>query len=101
MQTINDKHNWFLIYHDIIQSSLFHAKRSFTLKDSSAGNKGQIFQKSTSKSLTNSFNASMRSTKMTSSLTASVMGMSTYSAQYSLRMMREKRTSMNPKTKRV
>ena len=27
MQTINDKHNWFLIYHDIIQSSLFHAKR--------------------------------------------------------------------------
>ena len=27
MQTINDKHNWFLIYHDIIQSSLFNAKR--------------------------------------------------------------------------
>ena len=27
MQTINDKHNWFLIYQDIIQGSLFQAKR--------------------------------------------------------------------------
>ena len=27
MQTINDKHNWFLIYQDIIQGSFFHAKR--------------------------------------------------------------------------
>ena len=27
MQTINDKHKWFLMYQDIIQSSLVNAKR--------------------------------------------------------------------------
>ena len=74
MQTINDKHTWFMIYEDIIRDSLINAKRY------------ERYDK------TRELNASMRSMKMTSSLTASMMEMSTYSARYSLRMKRKKRT---------
>ncbi len=98
MQTINDKHNWFLIYHDIIQSSLFHAKRFERWEQRPDISKeylkviDELIQCINEKHEKDFFFDRIRNGNETSSLTASVMGMSTYSAQYSLQKKRTIKT---------